>query len=169
MKAYINYKTTLAIFFTLCIGAITLSACSRSNTQSNKYESEYKELDFGVISETKFIAIGKPTRKSSARGAAATGAILGFIIGSRNNDVLGAVAGGLAGASIGSLIDNNTIDYNYSTNNVNGQELLITLENGKKILVLQRFQPGSSPFIPGDKIRIEQDIKRGTVLITKVN
>tara|TARA_B100000902_G_scaffold371982_1_gene398586 strand:+ start:750 stop:1202 length:453 start_codon:yes stop_codon:yes gene_type:complete len=140
----------------ILVATLIISSCStgslRPDVVDRSATQRTQSVTFGVIED-----VTKVTVEGDRELGAAAGAAIGAEMGSDNNKapfaagVIGALIGSKVGAEIGS-----------ATTKVEGVELLILLDNGKYISIIQ--EASDIYFLAGDKVKIIRSGGKSRVL-----
>jgi outer membrane lipoprotein SlyB len=145
----------------LSIAAVTLSGCVQQSLQGNVYTRsearQVQQLEYATVEQvTPVIIEGDKNNPVGVGAGAIVGGLAGSTIGGGKGSsiatVLGAVAGGLAGQAL-----------QEEATRVQGQEIVLRMENGKLLSVVQEVE-NNLFFRIGDKVRVLRS--NGTVRVS---
>lgn len=151
------YRAITAVF----VSMLLLQGCASSltgETYSQREARRVQNVEYGWVDSVTPVVIAGRTDSPLGAGA---GAIIGGIAGSEVGggkgssiaSVIGAVAGGIAGQKL-----------EESATRKQGQEITVSLENGRVISVVQEVD-GQGFFQPGERVRVLR--QGGTARITR--
>tara|TARA_B100001769_G_scaffold233125_1_gene196419 strand:- start:66 stop:527 length:462 start_codon:yes stop_codon:yes gene_type:complete len=145
----------LIVFFTIAV----ISSCSTSSLRPDVVDrssaQRTQSVSFGIIEDVTQVTI-----EGDRELGALTGGVIGGAVGSSNSDeeiesgvgaILGSLIGSKVGAEIGSAITK-----------LNGVELLILLDSGKYISIIQEV--GDKNFMSGQAVKIIRSGGKSRVL-----
>lgn len=144
MKKMRNLLKLAAVLGMIAIG-VTGCTSSSGNVYTSDQARKAQTVVGGVVESVKSVTIqedGKPVAGAVAGGVA--GGVLGSTIGSGSGRTVATVVGALAGAAGGAAVEK-------KMGTKQGLEILVNLDDGKKIVVVQEADVA---FAPGDRVRI---------------
>lgn len=142
-------KLTLA--FAIIIAGVGLSGCSNTdvfsgNVYSAEQSKEARSISYGTIVSSRPVKIQADSQGVIGTvGGGVLGGVAGSGIGGGTGQAIATAVGAVAGAVIGSQIEQ-------KASQVNSLELVIKKDDGKEIVVVQKYD--ESLVRPGTRVRI---------------
>lgn len=138
-----GYLYALATAVTLMLGGCASQGLPTVDSSATR---QVATAEVGTIQSLRYVAV-----KDNGVGAligAATGAVLGHMVGGGHGKDLATLGGGLAGAYVGSQVAQ-----------ANAQELTVHLSNGKRVVVVSK----GTRFQVGQRVRI---VRSGSQIVS---
>ncbi len=137
--------------------ALFLAGCaSQSGLSGNRYDEKdarrVQQIRTGTIEEVRNVTITSNSKAAGQVGGVVggvTGAVLGNTMGKGRGNTWTTVLGGLLGAAAGSAVGNEI-----GTSNKEGLEIIIQLQNGDTIGIVQEADEDGKMLKAGDKVRV---------------
>ncbi|CAM3757423.1 glycine zipper 2TM domain-containing protein [Avibacterium gallinarum] len=145
-------KMSLALAILMSLG---LAGCANQDIYSGDVYSggqakEARSISYGTIVSVRAVKIQAENEGVIGTvGGGVLGGIAGSGIGGGTGQAIATAVGAIAGAVIGSKVEE-------KASQVNAQELVIRKNDGKQIVVVQKY---NEKFVPGAKVQIVGDSK----------
>lgn len=133
----------------LCAAALALTGCATSRSgdvYSREQARQVHTVERGVIETLRPIQIEGTSGAVGGVSGAVIGGVAGSTVGGGRGTTLATVAGALAGGLIGAAIEE-------GATKKQGLEMIVRLDNGQTIAVVQETQEGDS-FSVGERVNV---------------
>lgn len=133
----------------LVVIAVTITGCAQSTSGRNYSEKQSRrsyEVMMGTLVDIRDVVIERDERGVGTISGAAIGGIAGSHAGKGRGKAITTIIGALAGGIIGNKVEGEVMKEE-------GVELLIELDSGKTIAVVQGKDP-KDDFRVGDRVRV---------------
>lgn len=143
-------KISLALAILMSLGLV---GCANQDVYSGDVYSggqakEARSISYGTIVSVRAVKIQADSQGVIGTiGGGVLGGVAGSSIGGGSGQAIATTIGAIAGAVIGSKVEE-------KASQVDSQELVIKKDDGKEIVVVQKYD---SKFVPGAKVRIVGD------------
>ncbi|THB75288.1 MAG: glycine zipper 2TM domain-containing protein [Gammaproteobacteria bacterium] len=134
---------------TLILIAVTIAGCGQTTSgrsYSDKQARRSYEVLMGTLVDVRDVVIERDERGVGTVSGAAIGGVAGSHAGKGRGKVITTIIGALAGGIIGNKVEGEAMKEQ-------GVELIIDLDNGKTIAVVQGKDPKDN-FRVGDRVRV---------------
>lgn len=131
--------------------ALLLVGCASQTLTGKAYTGvqarQAQIVKMGKVESVKSIRISAGASGVGGVAGAGVGAVAGSNVGGGKGSLAGAIAGAVVGGVAGQMADT-------SLNTLDGQEIMVRLENGSLIAVAQEIDKEEGEFKAGDSVKI---------------
>jgi outer membrane lipoprotein SlyB len=136
------------IMVALAAAALTGMAACATNDGGQDYsvgdERVVESVSYGTVESVRAVQVDEKSAPVGTIAGAAVGGILGSQIGHGSGSAVGAILGAVGGGLAGNAIEHSATEHQ-------GEEIVVRLDNGSSIAVVQGAGGGIRP---GDRVRI---------------